>query len=339
MTDKKTRVLVLGATGHIGQAVVRHALERGRAVTAVTRSRDPISLRGLNIRVERIDSEMRQLSTLAHGHDILVDAAAPYVQAIGVPGSAQWTAYVDNAVRRTDVVTAAALQQKAKLVYVSSYATLPRPVEPAVAADAALWRRTMSPYYESKIAMEQRVLSAANRGLDAVIVNPVAFVGPWEYRDNSWSFIPLVLRGQMPCVNDQTICVMDVRDVAEAIDRALERKMFGRRIPLAGHNIKPVEMVNQVARLAGLRTPPLMAIPGFWVAFGAYWAHMACTAMGMAPPGFLALIAISPEIMPIFPSVEQASLGITPRPLEHSLRDAVAFHLGRQPSVPHSRPA
>jgi nucleoside-diphosphate-sugar epimerase len=329
MTGSYTRVLVLGATGHIGQAVMRHALERGRAVTAVTRHSNPESLRGLDVRTARIDSEMQTLDDVAVGHDVIIDAAAPYVHDIGIPGSAQWRNQVDGAVRRTESVIDAARRNHAQLVYVSSYATLPRPSEPGPAADAALWRRSISPYYETKIAMEEAVLAAAHQGLEAVIVNPVAFIGPWEFRDSSWSFIPLVLRGQSAMVNEGPMCVMDVRDIAEAIELALSQRMFGRRIPLAGHNTRPAELVARVAQLAGLPPVPPIGIPGFWVSFGAYWAHMACAATGMAPPVFLGLVAISPEIMPAYPSIEQTALGVKLRPLEESLRDAVSFHLAR----------
>jgi dihydroflavonol-4-reductase len=330
VATRQERVLVLGATGHIGQAVVRHALEQGRAVTVATRQRDPESLRGLNVDIAHIDSELHSLADLAEGHDVIVDSAAPYMHDITIPGTDQWNDQVAQAVRRTELVIDAARRHRAQLVYVSSSATVPRPPETAPAADAALWRRSISPYYEIKIVMEQTVIQAARKGLEAVIVNPVACIGPWEFRDNSTSSVMLTLRGQLPVVVDQTICLIDVRDVADAIDRALSQRMFGRPIKLAGHNARPAEVLAQVARLAGLPAVPPLAIPGFWVSFGAYWANMACTFLGMAPPGFLGLVAISPEIMPIYPSIEQLALGVKLRPLEHSLRDAVAFHLARQ---------
>jgi len=62
MSKQGKRVLVLGATGHIGQAVVRHALKQGREVTALTRQIDPEPLRGLGVNVVRIDSELRMLA-------------------------------------------------------------------------------------------------------------------------------------------------------------------------------------------------------------------------------------------------------------------------------------
>jgi hypothetical protein len=44
-------------------------------------------------------------------------------------------------------------------------------------------------------------------------------------------------------------------------------------------------------------------------------------------PEILGLIAVTPEMRPLRPSPEQIELGVSLRPLETSLRDAVAFHV------------
>ena len=59
MTAQPQRIAVLGATGHIGQAVVRHALDNGRQVTALSRRSDPPELRGLPVKLQRIDAGAR----------------------------------------------------------------------------------------------------------------------------------------------------------------------------------------------------------------------------------------------------------------------------------------
>jgi dihydroflavonol-4-reductase len=246
------------------------------------------------------------------------------------PGSEQWCAQVDAAVARVEIVTETARSNRLTLAFVSSYATVPRhdPTEPAAAA--ALWRRFACPYFEAKFAMENVVLTAAKQGLPAVVVNPVAFVGPWEFRDRDWSFVPLLLTGGLPVVLDQAICVIDVRDVAELLDKAIERETFGRPIPLAGHNIQLRDLALCIARIAGIATPPPVAISGFLASAGAFWTRMAFSTFGMAAPDILGLAAISPEVMPVYPSAEQMSLGVSLRPLEESLRDSVTFHRSRR---------
>lgn len=330
MANTRQRLLVLGATGHIGQAVVRRALEQGHEVTAATRRADPEPLRGLGVNMVRIDSELRSLRQMAAGYDLLVDAGAPYVHEMCIPGSELWRLQVDAAVSRAAMVTDAARCNGLKLAFVSSYATVPRNDLTEPAAAAALWRRSATPYFEAKIAMENVVLTAAKEGLPAVVLNPVAFVGPWEFRDPSWSFVPLLLAGRFPVVVNQTICVIDVRDVAEALDRAIEREVFGRPIPLAGHNIHSRDLAMLTARIAGMGLPPPVAVSGFMASAVSFWTHMALAAFGMVSPGILGLVAISPEVMPVYPSAEQISLGVSLRPLEASLRDSVTFHRSRR---------
>jgi nucleoside-diphosphate-sugar epimerase len=298
-------------------------------VTAATRRADPEGFDGLAVKIVRIDGGFRSLAELAAGHDLLVDAAAPYPLGLGIPGGKQWRFEVDAAVRRTELVIEAARRHHLRLAYVSSCTTLPRH-EPPPGAASAVWRRSLSPYFEAKAAMERTVIAAAREGLPAVIVNPAAFLGPWEFRAVEGSFVRLVLERRLPMVIDQPMCVIDVRDVADAIDRAMSRELFGRAIPLAGHNIGLPHLAILTARLAGLPSPPPLPLDGRAVSAAAFWAEAACKAFGIAPPPALGFIPLIADVLPMQPSPEQIDLGVRIRPLEETLRDAVAFHQRRQ---------
>jgi dihydroflavonol-4-reductase len=329
MTKQPTRVLVLGATGHIGQAVVRHALERGREVTALTRRPDPEALRGLKVNIALVDSELRLLPELAAGHDLLVDAAAPYPLAPSHPGSHQWRSQVDAAVARMKAVIDAARRNGMRLAYVSSCTTLPR-YEPPDRAAAAVWRRSITPYFEAKAAMEHAVAAAARKGLPAVIVNPAVFLGPWEFRDVEASFVRLVLEQRLPMVLNQPACVIDVRDVPDAIDRALSAELYGRPIPLSGYNISWPDLVLLTSQLGGLPpVPPLPLVPDL-VSASAFWMNSACSGFGFALPMAMNFIPLIADSFPMQLSPEQIALGVEIRPLEDTLRDAIAFHRTRE---------
>ncbi len=324
MPKPQTRVLVLGATGHIGQAVVRHALERGRKVTALTRRTDPEALRGLDVNVVRVDSELRSLGELAKGHDLLVDAAAPYPLAPGHPGSSQWRSHVDAAVVRMKVVIDAARRNRMRLAYVSSCNTLTRHESPARAA-AAVWRRSITPYFEAKTAMEHAVVAAAQTGLPAVIVNPAVFLGPWEFREVEGSFVRLVLAQRLPMVVNQTACVIDVRDVADAIDRALSQELYGHPIPLSGHNIGFPDLVMRIAHLAGMTMlPPIPLDPAF-VSASTYWMQMGCMSLGVEPPPAFNFIPLIADVLPMEHSPEQIALGVQIRLLDTTICDSLSF--------------
>ena len=328
MARRPQRVLVLGATGQLGQAVLRQALSIGDEVTALTRRTDPPELRGLGVNVVRMDEGLTSLAGAAAGHDVIVDAAAPYPLDLGVPGSDYWQTQVNAAVCHIERVIEAARRHGLRLAFASSCATLPRRESPVSAAEA-LWRRSISPYFEVKTAMENAVLAAARAGLPAVIVNPAVFLGPWEFRDEQMSIVRLVLAGRLPVVMDRTICVVDVRDVAAAIDRALSHELFGRPVPLAGHNVTLQDLVSRTAWLAGMPAAPPWAVDSGMLAAGAFWSYAAFAAFGVRPPEYLSFIPLIPDVPAMEPSPEQIELGVRIRPLEETLRDSIAFHRER----------
>jgi nucleoside-diphosphate-sugar epimerase len=219
------------------------------------------------------------------------------------------------------------------LVYVSSCATLPR-VESRSEAAAAVWRRAVSPYFDAKAGMERAVLNAARNGLRAVIVNPVACLGPWEYRAPERSVVRNVLERRLAAVLDRTMCVIDVRDVADAMDRAVSQEMYGRVIPLSGHNIYLPALVKLTAQIANLPMPAPLPLDPAAVMTAAYWTYMAFLAVAVTPPDDLGLIPLIADSIAVPRSAEQAALGVTIRPLEWTLRDAVAFHRKRQAEAP-----
>ena len=139
-----------------------------------------------------------------------------------------------------------------------------------------------------------------------------------------------VLEQRFPVALDQGTCVIDIRDVAEAIDRALDCGFYGRPIPLAGHNIGLPDLIMLTARLAGLRRQSPFLLSPDAVSASVYWMQMAYRATGLRAPeplGFMPLIA---DVLPMPRSREQADLGVRIRPLETTLREAIAFHRERR---------
>jgi len=328
MTERLRRVLVLGATGHVGQAIVRHALACGREVTALTRRNNPEPLRNLDVKTVCVDPDLQNLPDLVSGHDLLIDAAGPYRLVPELPGSPPWQGQVESAVRRTEKVVEAARRHGTLLVHVSSCTTVPRPMSSRQRA-AAVWRRSISPYFEAKTAMERNVIAAARNGLRAVIVNPGAFLGPWEYRTVEASFVRSVMDGRFPMVLDQAMCVIDVCDVAEAIDRALAKEFYGRPIPLSGHNISLQDLVILTAQLAKMRQVRPFLLPPDVVLASVYWIQRGFMACGLPAPEQLGFIPLIADVLPMPRSPEQMALGVTIRPLEETLMEAIAFHRQR----------
>src|SRR6476661_7359033 len=121
-------VVVLGASGHIGQAVTRELAARGCSVTAATRRRASPELAALGVAVAPGDADdPGQLDRWVSGHDAVVDAAAPHPLSLCVPDSPAERDPMGYASRRTHVLLDAVSRHGAQLVFVSSFTTLPHP--------------------------------------------------------------------------------------------------------------------------------------------------------------------------------------------------------------------
>ena len=194
------------------------------------------------------------------------------------------------------------------------------------------WRRAVYPYFEAKAAMEQVVVAAAREGLPAVIVNPAACLGPWEFRTENSSLVRLVLARRLPLMMDRTLSVIDVRDVAEAIEVALAQELYGRPIALAGHNVTFVELARQILELDGAGGSAPVAFNASMAVIAAFWTAVSYAAWNQPTPDPWRAVPLAADGFAMLPSPEQISLGLNLHSLRETLRDAVCFQRGCWPA-------
>lgn len=318
------RALVLGATGHVGNAVVRELLARGYEVTAVTRRAEvPVNLRGLPVRLLRGDADRPgQIERWVKGFDLVVDGAAPYPLHLYIweDGSP-----LGKAEERTRRLLDAVARHGARLAYVGSFVTDPR-CGRKPGSDLA--RR--HPYFLVKERLESLVLAAARAGVPAAIVNPTACYGPWDLKPRGLCLVPQLLCGEMPALAHYVLNVVDVRDVAIALVSAVEEERFGEPILLCGHSVMLDELGARICALDGRRPTPTRT-PGNVVGLGvavSRWADALFALAGRTSPwpSLTLSIALLYETFPMAPGPVQRALGATPRPLNGTLRDTVAWY-------------
>lgn len=316
--------LVLGATGHLGNALTRELLARGWEVTATSR-REGVArnLVGLRVRLLVGDSARPgQLDEWIPGHELVVDAAAPYHLRLG-PG-VQGAGAVRSAVSRMEMVVASVARHDACLAYVSSFTTLARSRSLLDAAQSRVLRQ-LHPYFEMKSAMERRVRAAVRNGLRAVIVNPTICFGPWDLKPPAFCLIPLALQGRLPATTSHAVNVIDVRDVAAATVTAVIHERFGAPIELSGHNTTVDGLVAAVCRLGGARAPRLRA-PAHLSALVSY-GNEVLSARGLSPVDYpaLGMLALLEQRW-LAPGRMQRDLGGRLRPLSRTLVESIDWY-------------
>lgn len=322
--------LVTGATGHIGNVLVRQLLEDGRPVRAlVLPGEDLAPLAGLDAQLVQgnvldpasLDQAMQGVEVVYHlaGVISILPGCHEALTQINVQG----TRNVIEAARRAGV---------RRLVYTSSIHAIQR-VERGVRVDEHVPFDPDCPlgaYDRSKAAASLAVLEAVHGGLDAVIVCPTGVIGPFDYRlSEMGNVIRTGMRSSVQFYVDGAYDFVDVRDVARGAVLAGDRGCCGEVYILSGEQIEVVDLLAQVRRRAGRRAVSLK-VP----------LRLALAAAGLTPlfcrwfksrPMFT---RYSLEILSgnSLYSCEKArrDLGYAPRPVRESLSDAVGWFTEHQ---------
>jgi dihydroflavonol-4-reductase len=246
------KYLVTGATGLLGNNVVRQLVEAGESVRVLARTAsDPRALAGLS--VERVAGDVRDAAAAAEAcRDVqIVIHSAGHVQL----GWTQLDRHLQTNVEGARNVAAAARAAGARMVHVSAINALGlgRLDQPAD-EESALPGIVQCPYVVTKRQSEVVVLEQVAQGLDAVIVNPGCMFGPWDWKPSSGKML-LAVTKFAPVYPVGAVSFCDARDVAAGTIAAATRGVTGRRYILGGHNLSYLDAWRQIARLAGKRGP------------------------------------------------------------------------------------
>jgi dihydroflavonol-4-reductase len=326
MLEPGDPVLVTGATGFVGSAVLRVLLARGAAVRALARpASDRRNLQGLACEIAEGDMRdpaamQRALAGVRH----LFHVAADYRLWSRDPGELR-RANIEG----TRVVMQAALAAGVeRIVYTSSVATLR-------AADAASNVDETAPlaegeaigaYKASKVAAERLVEAmVAERGLPAVIVNPSTPIGPRDVKPTpTGRMVVEAATGRIPAFVDTGLNLVHVDDVAAGHLLALERGRIGERYILGGQNASLRQMLAEIAALTG-RRPPTLSLPRAPLYPLAWAAEGLALMTGKEPFVTRDALKMAAHHMFFSSAKAEAELGYHARPYREALSDALTW--------------
>lgn len=310
------RVLVTGASGFVGSAVVRALLARAYGVRALVRPTSPRrNLHGLEVEV--VEGALGDRAAL-QGCDALIHVAADY--RLWVPDA--------DTMLRTNVEGTRAMMQAAleagvrRIVHTSSVATLGGPTEDAPSRLADM----IGPYKRSKFLAEEVVRGmVAEHGLPAVIVNPSTPIGPGDLRPTpTGRMVVEAASGRMPAHVDTGLNLVHVDDVATGHVLALERGAVGERYILGGDDMSLADMLAVIARRVG-RKPPRLKVPVAAVVPVALAAEGWGRLTGREPFVTLDGLRMARTRMYFSSAKAEACLGYAHRPATAALADAVEW--------------
>lgn len=310
--------LVTGATGHIGNVLVRQLLARGQHVRVLVRpSTIPLALEGLD--VERIPGDILDRDSLQRALEG-VDTAYHLAARVSIlPGPDPEMERV-NLDGTRNVLAAARSCGVRRLVYASSIYALRTP-ETGVIDERCPFdpQHALGAYDRSKAAASLAVLEAAAAGLDAVLACPTAVTGPFDFqRSEAGRGILYHLDPGIKFLVDGGYDFVDVRDVARGLILAGERGRSGEVYILGGEYLTVRQVSETIWQAAGGWHAGIR-LPG-WVADLAAEVLPFFTDDPIVTPYSLAAVRSNANISHARASTE---VGYRPRPARQAIVDAV----------------
>jgi dihydroflavonol-4-reductase len=250
--------VVTGATGHLGNNLVRSLLERGEQVRVVVLPNDPApAIAGLP--VERVEGDVRDLGSLIWAFRN-ADRVFHLASLITItPGRSDLLQQV-NVQGTRNVVEACLRSGTRRLIYVSSIHALVEPPHGTLIDESMPFdpTRIATEYGRSKAQAAIEILAGVERGLDAVIICPTGIVGPHDFQPSEVGRLFLnVARRRMPAYVQGAYDFADVRDVVQGLLAAAEKGGRGEKYILSGETTTVRRMMGYLEESAGVRAPRL----------------------------------------------------------------------------------
>lgn len=316
---------VTGATGHIGNVLVRKLLERGEKVRVLIlpgENRQP--LEGMD--VEEIEGDILDHKGLRQA----MEGAQRVYHLAGVisimPGKNNFVRRV-NVQGTRNVIRAAREAKVDRLVYTSSIHALYRAphgitIDEHIPFDP---EHAISAYDQSKAEASLLVQDAACLGLDAVIACPTGVIGPYDYRGSEMGHIILdAMRVRTQFVINGAYDFVDVRDVADGLILAGEKGRAGESYILSGERLSLGGLLDQMQHVTGLRYLRLhvpMNLVRFAAIFGPLYYRLAKAKPRLTP---YAIATVTSNSV-ISNAKARQELGYMPRSLSETIRDTVQW--------------
>ncbi|SHE97821.1 Nucleoside-diphosphate-sugar epimerase [Kaistia soli DSM 19436] len=324
---------VTGATGLLGNNLVRLLVERGVRVTALVRSREKAERMFGDLDITVVEGDMGAVGGFADklaGHDVLFHTAAYFRDSY--KGGRHRDALIATNVSATEALLASAYAAGIRrFVHTSSIAVLNGP--PGAPIDETMARDLdeADDYYASKILSDRAVrrFLGDHPDMTGCFVLPGFMFGPGDAGPTASGRIVLdYAKRRLPGIPPGGFSVVDARDVALAEIAAADKGRRGELYLAAGQPMTMSELIRQLEPATGVPAPRWKVPLAMLYAIGAV-EELAQRLLGR--PALLSLAAVrliaKEDGRNLFSAEKSArELGLSFRPFEETLADVVGWY-------------
>lgn len=316
--------LVTGATGHIGNVLVRQLIEKGNKVRAMLLPNDDTSaLNGLDVEIVHGNVlDYASLINAMQGVDGMFHLAGMITIMPG-PDPRVWDVNVHGA---KNALHAALEMNLDRFVYTSSIHALKR-VDDGVIDESVPYDpdNPYGTYDRAKATATQYILDNLSSKMDTILACPTGVIGPYDYRKSLMGdSIRNVANNQTSIYFEGAYDFVDVRDVADGLIAAYEKGKHGESYILSGERVTMEDIYDLVQQALG-EVRNKVKLPLFLAEF-----------FSKITPLYYRLTKTTPQLTPYSVEVLQSNanishakatreLGYEPRSVLEAIRDALEW--------------
>lgn len=324
-------ILVTGATGHIGNVLVRRLIEEYPAekIRVFVLPRENLQcFDGLQLelyygdirKTQEVFSAVKNARLVFHLAG-LVDTSSRHPDRL----------YEINVGGTKNVIAACLAFRVERLIYISSVHALPDLPRDQIIFEGKEfpYPDLLGNYAKSKTQATAEIYRGISEGLDAVIVFPSGIIGPFDYKLSEMGrlFRYLSTQGWLKLIMaiDGAYDFVDVRDVVNGMLLAANKGRKGEGYILSGHNISMRDLIRQEREILGQKLPRIFFAPRWIVITGAVLTSFFSRVFFFRPFFTPYSVSVLMSNSKLSHAKARMELGYNPRPLIDTLRDTLIW--------------
>lgn len=318
------KALITGATGHIGNVLVKKLAKEGYEVHALVMANDDISNIEPYVTTVRGDvTDREKLVEVVKDYDVVFHLAG--IVEIGLGKKKKL--YKVNVEGTKNIIEACQLNNIKKLVYTSSVHAIIEPPKGQTITEPTFfnYKKVKGHYAKTKVLATELVLNQESRDLQTIVLYPSGIIGPYDYKlSNFGQVFTDYMLGRLRAYIKGGYNFVDVRDVADGIYQASIKGKDKEGYILSGHSITVKDLLDYIAEYTGKKK--IKTKIAYWfIKSMSYFAELVFYIMRRRPLFTHYSVSVLNSNHNFSNDKAKRELGFTTRDIYTSIKDTIDF--------------